>query len=338
MMRRLLAYALTAVLLVAPVNLCGCSTSAPNASNDMMASDALNSANGTSPSGTENATTSEDSMILVYDMNRERTQLVAVPFTPQKTVEEDGLQNCVKEVLQRVITGPGNAETVPAISEKISAVTFSISEGCVSVDFSKEYMDTPAGEAVLRRAAVVKSLCALEDILGVYFTVDGAPIEDSKGVPIGLMVPEQFLENDGSEINSYERADLHLFFADESGTGLVETVESVVYSSNISMEKLVAEYIVKGPITGNVYPVVSSELHTPTVTVKDGTCYVNFTQDYLEKTLNVSDEVLLYSFVNSLTQLSNVSRVQFMVDSETEISFGTMYLSTPFERNLELIR
>nr|MCR5420941.1 GerMN domain-containing protein [Lachnospiraceae bacterium] len=52
----------------------------------------------------------------------------------------------------------------------------------------------------------------------------------------------------------------------------------------------------------------------------------------------LSDEVVLYSFVNSLTELPNVNKVQFMIDSETEISFGDhTYLDEPFERNLEIV-
>ena len=74
------------------------------------------------------------------------------------------------------------------------------------------------------------------------------------------------------------------------------------------------------------------------VTTKDGVCYVNLSKEFLVKQGNLTDEVVLYSFVNSLTELSNVNKVQFMIDSETEISFGEhSYLNTPFERDLELI-
>ena len=96
--------------------------------------------------------------------------------------------------------------------------------------------------------------------------------------------------------------------------------------------------MIAGPLTDKAYPTVSPTLKVLNVTTKDGVCYVNLDNSFLTKTLKVSDEAVIYSFVNSLTELPNVNKVQFMIDSETEVSFGDhMYLSEPFERNLELI-
>ncbi|HOO28829.1 MAG TPA: GerMN domain-containing protein, partial [Lachnospiraceae bacterium] len=119
---------------------------------------------------------------------------------------------------------------------------------------------------------------------------------------------------------------------------LVKANRTVVYNSNISMEKLVTEHIISGPLSENVYPTVSPEIKIISVTVKDGTCYVNLDQSFLTKSQKVSDEVVIYSFVNSLTELPNVNKVQFMIDGESEITFGDhIYLSDPFERNLEIV-
>ena len=60
--------------------------------------------------------------------------------------------------------------------------------------------------------------------------------------------------------------------------------------------------------------------------------------ELLQDEIDDDDEVVLYAFVNSLTELPNINKVQFMIDSETEISFGEhSYLNEPFERNLEIV-
>ena len=51
----------------------------------------------------------------------------------------------------------------------------------------------------------------------------------------------------------------------------------------------------------------------------------------------LSDEVVIYSIVDSLTGLSNENKVQIMIDGETEVSYGNIYLSAPFEANYDLI-
>ena len=152
------------------------------------------------------------------------------------------------------------------------------------------------------------------------------------------MTADMFIDNAGDEINAYERTGLILYYADEEGTGLIKTSENVAYNSNISMEKLVTEHLISGPLSYGVYPVTAPEVKILSVTTKDGVCYVNLSKEFLQKQGKLSDEVVLYSFINSLTELPNINKVQFMVDSETEISFGDhSYLNEAFERNLEIV-
>ena len=104
------------------------------------------------------------------------------------------------------------------------------------------------------------------------------------------------------------------------------------------MEKLVCEQLIAGPLVYGACAVTDPGVGLLSVSTKDGICYVNLNKDFLTKYGKLTDEVILYSFVNSLTELSNVNKVQFMIDSETEISFGDhSYLNEAFERNLEIV-
>lgn len=140
------------------------------------------------------------------------------------------------------------------------------------------------------------------------------------------------------KINSYERVKLKLYFADETGTELREITRTVVYNSNISMEKLVVEQLIAGPNSKEVYPTINPETKVNNVTVKDGTCYVNLNENFLTQTYNVSSEVTIYSIVNSLVELANVNKVQISINGETDGTYReTIPFSTVFERNLEVI-
>ena len=75
-----------------------------------------------------------------------------------------------------------------------------------------------------------------------------------------------------------------------------------------------------------------------TVTARDGVCYVNLDGTFLSQTTNVSAEVVIYSIVNSLVELSDINKVQFSVNGENEVTFKeTMPLSEIYGRNLDLI-
>lgn len=283
----------------------------------------------------------ESDTLLIYDINRDKTKLIANEYklNMDYSGDSDDTADVIGQCLNRMITGPDEPDQVGAIGIDAGAVTYYLEQNVVTVNFGAVYYDATTTVRVLRRAAIVRTLCQIDGIEGVSITVDHAAVMDSDGQPIGVMTEESFLENDEAKINAYEKSELHLFFANAEGDLLKEYVESTVHSSNIALERLVVDSIIAGPKEGSQsYPTVNPDCKVLNVTSKDGICYVNLSSDFLTKTTNVRDDVVIYSIVDSLTQLPNINKVQFMVDGETEVSMGSIYLSSPFERNLDLVK
>ena len=155
------------------------------------------------------------------------------------------------------------------------------------------------------------------------------------------MTSDQFIDNAGDEINAYEKVRLKLYFANEQGDGLIATNRTVVYNTNISLEKLVVEELLAGPgqeAGGELFPVINPETKIVSVTVKDNVCYVNFNETFLTQIYTVTPEVAIYSIVNSLEELPNVNKVQISINGETDVMYReSISLSTVFERKLELL-
>lgn len=285
-------------------------------------------------SGCMQKTSVQEGDFLVFYPNKDGTKI-----TPVGTKENDGdVYSRIDAAIAALYLQPSDYDLRPTLPEDVGVASVGLQDGLLLVDFETGYYKLTGRDEILRRAAIVRTLDQIEGVEEVSFTVDGSPISDSKGVPVGIMTSDMFIDNAGNEINSYERTKLKLYFADEAGTGLVATTEAVAYNSNISMEKLVCEHIISGPLSGGMFPVTDPEVRLMAVTTKDGVCYVNLSKEFLTKQGKLTDEVVLYSFVNSLTELPNVNKVQFMIDSETEISFGEhSYLNAPFERDLEMV-
>lgn len=107
------------------------------------------------------------------------------------------------------------------------------------------------------------------------------------------------------------------------------------------MEKLIVEQLINGPseqVKGEVYPTINPDTKIISVMVKDGTCYVNLSENFLTAAGNVTSDVTIYSIANSLVELSNVNKVQIAVEGETNIMFReNTSLVTLFERNLDIV-
>ena len=71
------------------------------------------------------------------------------------------------------------------------------------------------------------------------------------------------------------------------------------------------------------------------VTIKEGTCYVNFDSEFLNSVYDVRPEITIYSIVNSLLEGTNAGNVQIMVNGEKNVAYQeTVDLSQPIARDL----
>lgn len=208
------------------------------------------------------------------------------------------------------------------------------------LDVSEEYKQMQATTEVLVRAAIVRTLTQINGVDHVVMTVNKEALTDSLGVMVGPMTADMFIDNAGNEINAYEKAWLKLYFANETGDRLVGVDVRKVYNSNISMEKLVVESLVAGPGKDeeDAYPVINPATKVLGVTVKDGTCYVNLDESFMTQIYNVTGDVVIYSIVNSLVELSNINKVQIAVNGETNLIYReTFNHANVFDRNLDLV-
>ncbi len=271
----------------------------------------------------------------LYYINNDETKIISREYRSETTDEALLLEELLEEL--SVISERLEYET--PLAKEFALVGHTLDNGLLTLDFDERYRELRGAREVLVRASIVRTVIQLKQIERVTFTVKGEPLVDQAGVAVGVMNEESFIENAGNEINAYEKVDLRLYFANETGDYLVEENRlNVVYNSNISLEKLVVEKLVEGPAAKDAYPTINPDTKVISVTVKDGICYVNLSGDFLNQPYNVTTDVTIYSITNSLVELSNVNKVQISVDGETNISYREkLSLNNLFERNLDML-
>lgn len=270
----------------------------------------------------------------IFYMNLTGTSLVRTSYAPK----EHGTKKQAEEVLKALKAPKEGADYISAIPKNIKVQDVKVEEGKAEVNFNASYEELNKAAEVLLRAAVVQSLTQIEQVEYVAFLIDGKPLTDSQGQEIGYMQESDFVQNIGPALNSYQKADLKLYFANEKGDALKEQSISVRYNSNMSVEKLVIEQLIKGPSGKEEKATLPSDTKLLGVSVKDGICYVNFNEGFLAQGYDVSPEVVIYSLVNSITENGNAVQVQISVNGESAIKFRDMIdLSKPISRNLEFL-
>lgn len=271
----------------------------------------------------------------IYYVSNDETKIIEREYVSGTTDTEVLLS----EMLEQLSSIPDKMEYETPLAAEISVIGHTLDSGLLTLDFDENYRKLYGIREILVRASIVRTVTQLPGVERVAFTVKGEQLTDKTGTAVGIMAADTFIENAGNEINAYEKVNLRLYFANETGDRLVEeNRRNVVYNSNISLEKLVVEKLVEGPMVGDAYPTINPATKIISVTVQDGTCYVNLNDDFLSQPYNVVSDVTIYSITNSLVELPNVNRVQISINGETNLSYReNMSLNTVFERNLDIM-
>ncbi len=281
----------------------------------------------------------EQTTYQVYYVNKDGTGVLSYDYETAATEKEEVLE----ELLTQLATVPEKLEYQPPLAGSFSLASYHLTEEQLLLDFDEAYKNQGIIAEILSRAAIVRTLIQVADVHQVSFSVKGEPLVDASGNVVGMMNQDSFIDNAGNEINAYEKVKLHLYFANEEGDKLTAVNRSVVYNSNFSVERQVVEEIIAGPKEGDsgfgkVNPVMNPGTKVISVNIRDGICYVNLSEDFMNQVYQVTPEATIYALTNSLVELGTVNKVQISVNGETNLNYReSISLSTIFERNLDLV-
>jgi len=181
-------------------------------------------------------------------------------------------------------------------------------------------------------------LTQIHDISYVQFYVGDSQAKYKDGSYIGLMTKDSFVDDTNESLGNIEWRKVDLYYSNKMGDKLVKKVESVAYSKNTSLERIIVEQLIKGPGDSTMNSTLPSDLKLLSISVSDGICYVNLSSSFLTEMVNVTSEIPVYSIVNSLCSLGNISGVKIMINGDSAKSYReSISLENVLKFNSEVI-
>lgn len=271
----------------------------------------------------------------IYYVNSDENTLLQEEYQ----LLSEGTREQVEEVLSIMMDAGHNMNYRSALPKGIQVKEFRFRNTQLDLIFGEEYNSIPKGREVLLRAALVQTLVQLPEVRFVSFYIEDQPLTTLSGNVIGYMRAEDFVQNTGSILKSYQTTDMKLYFSNIEGTALaMQKRTNVRYGSNTSLEKLVVEQLMKGTSSDKCRPTIPANTKLLGVSLKDGVCYVNFDSSFLSEGYNQIPEVTVYSIVNSIIANGNAMRVQILVDGSSDVKLmGTFDLNQIFEWKADII-
>lgn len=130
-----------------------------------------------------------------------------------------------------------------------------------------------------------------------------------------------------------------LYFSDKEAMYLVP-VERQITKGTETLEAAIINELIRGPLDSGLSRTIPAETKLLSVSVLDGTAYVNFSKEFKTKHWGGSsgETMTIYSVVNSLGKLPGIQKVQFLLEGQkVESIFGHNDTSLPFTPDWALI-
>ncbi len=136
-----------------------------------------------------------------------------------------------------------------------------------------------------------------------------------------------------SDLENQGPRTLKLYFAKDTGDGLVVEERTIQIVEGEYTLGRVLEELVKGPQIQGAAPLVPAGTPAPTVFLRDNTALVDLPAAYARLGYGTAGEMaLIYGMANTLLEFREVQQVKFLLEGKEVESLGHLSLLDPFRR------
>lgn len=255
----------------------------------------------------------------------------------ETNINSDSNEEIINSLIKSMETKSENKKEYVIKPDYVANPEVTVSNDYCLLNFDSSYYQMDSYTEVLYRAAMVKEITQLEDINYVEFYVDGIGLVKD-GESVGVMLASDFVDDTSNNDDMVEWTNVTLYFANKAGDKLIKYNRTLSHSTNVSVEKLVIDTLIKGPTQAGFYRTIPSDVRVLSVSIIDGVCYLNLSSEFVEEMVNVTSEIPIYSIVNSLTSIDGIDAVRIMVNGDSSISYReSISLDENFEFNSSLV-
>lgn len=270
----------------------------------------------------------------IFYMNKDGNQLVEKKVDVEDTASIEGI---VSELLDKMNSSAKGDDSIVIKPDFLAKPKISLSGTAIYMEFDENYYNMDQVTELLYRAAVVKTVTSIPEVDYVRFYVAGSDLTHVDGTVVGLMRSSDFVD-DSQENGPVEWKKVTLYFANKNGDKLVKQHETIPYNKNVSIEKMVLEKLIEGPSDSSCYSTLPGDVKILSISVSEGVCYVNLSEEFVNEMVNVKSEIPVYSIVNSLCALDNIRKVKILVGGETDKAYReTLKLDSEFLPNNDIV-
>ena len=257
-----------------------------------------------------------------------------------KYTESQNTVDMANFAMSKLHEGPKKSSNVRTLPESVTFSGVSVKNEIASIDFSEDFAQLTGSEELIARFSVVRTLCAVPGITGVYITINGKGlVSNATGKEIGIVTIKDIVYDiDAQAEQTPKTTIITLYLSTSDALALKAEERRITTHETLSIEKTIMNELLKGPTSPELVNVIPSGTKLLNIETKDTVCYVNFSSDFVSKFAGGTGKLTVYSVVNSLCSLESVSAVQILVEGEKGQEFGDYVFDEPISADLSIVQ
>lgn len=244
-------------------------------------------------------------------------------------------EELVEKLVERIIKGPETPSLQGSMPVNLQVLESNLKEKIAYINFNHTYRTLKLEEQIMVRTSLVYTLTELEFVESVQILVEGEALTNNSAIKIEPIKRNDILVSYLEPNPPTNIQTITLYFAKENDDKLYPETRDIVVNNSIPTERYVIEQLIKGPTTPGLIRTLPENTKINDVKTQERVCQVDISYDLNAKPLSpVSEKLLTYSIVNSLTEMIQIDKVVFLMDGKKQTELNT---SVDFRRDESLI-
>ncbi len=268
-------------------------------------------------------------------LDSENKTLVQVEYADFDSINSKSDNEIIRYIIELLAKGVEGSKYESTIDDNIKLKQVSVLNSRVILDFTNEYYNQSAINELYMRSSIVRSITELDRFSSVEFYVESNPLKTGDSKMIGKLRKQDVLLTYDEATNRNEQQILTIYFPNEDNLLLVPTIVEVTASPNRKIEDIVIDQLISAD--KKLLPLGVELLNVYT---HEGICFIDFSSEFKTSPLpqDISERIAIYAIVNSLVELTHISKVQILVNGKIEFVFQkNLSLNRIFIKNYSLI-
>lgn len=240
----------------------------------------------------------------------------------------------VEPVMAALLRGPELEVLASPFPAGTRLLGWTAEDGLLTLDLSAAYGELSGIALTLADCCITLTMCQLDGVEQVSVTVNGQPLPQRTRQ---ILTPEDVIftgmEEEPRQITAV------LYFPRIMGKGLGFEARELTLTEDDDLYLTIAQNLMAGPEDPDLHSLFPAGVELLGVTLDDGICYVNFSDGFLSSAPGTQGEqnLLLYSIIDTMGNLSAVTAVQLLVEGERIPRFGGQETALPLEPDFGLL-